>query len=184
YRLDSKTATGDYAWLLIQYVPDHAKVRDKMLYAASKATLSKELGDSKFIDFFHTTNKEEVTLEGYGKHLKHKEAEAPLTEREIENERVRKTEVGADIGTSTRRTNATSIGLPVTDDVRGALEQFKENQINAAVFVIDGETESIGLHSAQAEVRPSALKDLVDSSQPCFLLYRTLTDQKTAFVYV
>ena len=44
-------------WLLIQYVPEKAKVREKMLFAASKATLTKELGDYKFVDSFYASLK-------------------------------------------------------------------------------------------------------------------------------
>ncbi|KAJ3216852.1 hypothetical protein HDU67_008854 [Dinochytrium kinnereticum] len=167
-----------------QDVPDHAKVRDKMLYAATKATLTKELGDSKFIDFMHTTHKDEVTLSGYEKHLKHKEAEAPLTEREIENEKVRQTEVGADIGTSTRRINATSIGLPISNAALDALTQYKESQINTAIFVIEGDTETIGIHEVKNAAKPSDLHDALEASQPCFLLYRTMDDGKSVFAYV
>jgi hypothetical protein len=38
-------------WLICLYIPDNAPVRSKMLYASSKSTLSKELGDAKFIDY-------------------------------------------------------------------------------------------------------------------------------------
>ena len=44
-------------WLLIQYVPEKAKVREKMLFAASKATLTKELGDAKFTDSYYASVK-------------------------------------------------------------------------------------------------------------------------------
>ena len=35
-------------WLLACYVPDKAAVRQKMLYSSTKATLQRQLGDSKF----------------------------------------------------------------------------------------------------------------------------------------
>ncbi len=44
-------------WLLIQYVPEKARVREKMLIAASKATLTKELGDEKFTDQMYASLK-------------------------------------------------------------------------------------------------------------------------------
>lgn len=56
-RLDEKTSGMEFNWLLLCYVPDDAKVRDKMLYASTKATLTKELGDSKFTDSIYGTKK-------------------------------------------------------------------------------------------------------------------------------
>lgn len=56
-RLDEKASTGEYKWLFLCYVPDHAKVRDKMLYASTRATLTKELGDYRFADSIYGTEK-------------------------------------------------------------------------------------------------------------------------------
>jgi twinfilin-like protein len=36
------------SWMVLQYIPDDAPVKSKMLYASSKQTLLKELGDSNF----------------------------------------------------------------------------------------------------------------------------------------
>jgi twinfilin-like protein len=49
-RLDTKSSAGEYNWLFIAYVPDNSKVRDKMLYASSRASLTKDLGDYRFVD--------------------------------------------------------------------------------------------------------------------------------------
>ncbi|KAG1452733.1 hypothetical protein G6F56_007742 [Rhizopus delemar] len=56
-RLDEKASTGEYNWLFLSYVPDNAKVRDKMLYASTRATLTKELGDYRFVENFYGTDK-------------------------------------------------------------------------------------------------------------------------------
>jgi len=41
FKMDSSTKDG---WLLANWVPENAKVRQKMLYASTRATLKKELG--------------------------------------------------------------------------------------------------------------------------------------------
>ena len=64
-----------------------------MLYASTKATLTKELGDSKFVDTMYGTTAAEMTFESYQKHLVHKTAQAPLTEREQELQTVKLAEV-------------------------------------------------------------------------------------------
>jgi twinfilin len=73
-------------------VPDTAKVRQKMLYASTKGTLIKELGEV-FADSIYATTKNELTLEGYNKHRTHKESAAPLSEQEIEFQKLKLNEV-------------------------------------------------------------------------------------------
>lgn len=55
--MDEKSSTGEYNWLFLCYVPDNAKIRDKMLYASTRATLTKELGDYRFVDSIYGTDK-------------------------------------------------------------------------------------------------------------------------------
>lgn len=64
-RLDEKNEAGEYNWLFLSYVPDHAKIRDKMLYASTRATLTKELGDYRFTDNIYGTTKVRSSSETY-----------------------------------------------------------------------------------------------------------------------
>ncbi|KAJ3092151.1 Twinfilin-1 [Quaeritorhiza haematococci] len=145
YRLDSKQPTGDFDWLLLQYVPDGSKVRDKMLYASSKATLTKELGDSKFTDTMYATHLNEVTLEIYRKHLIHKEASAPLTAKEQELRAVKLAEQVDTAQESVELDQALSVGGP--DEIAAAIppgvprfvfysykHTFENNQLDTLVF--------------------------------------------------
>lgn len=54
FRLDNQTPTG-YDWLLLSWTPDSAKVRQKMIYASTKATLKKEFGTTHIKDEMHAT---------------------------------------------------------------------------------------------------------------------------------
>ncbi|KAI9340648.1 hypothetical protein DFJ73DRAFT_552432 [Zopfochytrium polystomum] len=172
FRLDSRLPTGDYGFLLILYVPDVAKVREKMLYAATRVTLTKELGDSKFVDVFHASSKDEVKLDGYRKHITHKDADGPLTEREMEHQRVRLTETGADIGTTTRKMFAAStIGLPVSEAAENALAALKENRANTVVVFVDPAKEQIDLHQPESTAAADELGQLIPSGEPFFVLY-------------
>ena len=51
-------------WLFIAYVPDFAKVRDKMLYASTRAALKKNLGEPHFVDELYGLDKVCVYAEG------------------------------------------------------------------------------------------------------------------------
>ena len=53
-RLDSSKSASD--WLFLCYVPDVAPIRQKMIYAATRASLTKDLGDSYIKDSIYGTN--------------------------------------------------------------------------------------------------------------------------------
>ncbi|XP_034264739.1 twinfilin-1-like isoform X3 [Pantherophis guttatus] len=83
YRLDSRNAQG-YEWIFIAWSPDHSPVRQKMLYAATRATLKKEFGGGHIKDEVFGTNKDDVSLNGYQKYLMTQSSTAPLTTAEEE----------------------------------------------------------------------------------------------------
>ena len=43
------TSKKEKAWMVLQFIPDDAPVKAKMLYAASKQALLKDLGDAHFV---------------------------------------------------------------------------------------------------------------------------------------
>jgi twinfilin-like protein len=54
YRLDSTNNLG-FEWVLVTYVPDKAKVRAKMVYSSTKASLKMSLGGGRFSQEIHAT---------------------------------------------------------------------------------------------------------------------------------
>lgn len=54
FKFDSKNSLGD-EWLFISWSPDSATVRQKMLYASTKATLKMEFGTSQIKEELHGT---------------------------------------------------------------------------------------------------------------------------------
>ena len=58
-RLDSQ-AHGGYEWVLISWSPDDSPVRQKMLYASTKATLRKEFGAAQIKDEIFGTVEVEI----------------------------------------------------------------------------------------------------------------------------
>ena len=49
-RMDEKQDGDTYKWLMISWSPDSASIRNKMLYASTKATLKKEFGGGQIMD--------------------------------------------------------------------------------------------------------------------------------------
>ncbi|TPX72627.1 hypothetical protein SpCBS45565_g00281 [Spizellomyces sp. 'palustris'] len=188
-RMDSTLPSGDFEWILLQYVPDYAKVRDKMLYASTKATLTKELGDSKFVDTLYGTTPGEMSLDGYRKHIAHKEADVPLTEREIEAQAVRLAESSADIGISSRRSHAQGVTFPFSDTAKGALRQLKDGKANVVVLSVDLTQECMELDTA-GDTTLSELPSVIEPSVPRFVFFTVQNAESdgvpssTIFIYV
>ncbi|KAG5460199.1 MAG: hypothetical protein BJ554DRAFT_7784, partial [Olpidium bornovanus] len=150
YRLDSRGGSGDHEWLFLCYVPDHAHVREKMLYASTRATLVKDLGDHRFTDSVYGTAAAEFTREGYAKHCAHQNSAAPLTEREKEMEEIKKTEHGSHIGTETRQSHVSGVTFPIQDSATDALEKLRDGEVNTVILQVDTTSgESMALEAAE-----------------------------------
>jgi hypothetical protein len=46
FRLDSQNSLG-YEWLFITWIPEDAPIREKMIYASTKATLKSQFGSGQ-----------------------------------------------------------------------------------------------------------------------------------------
>ncbi|KAJ3040808.1 Toll-like receptor 9 [Rhizophlyctis rosea] len=139
-----------------------------MLYASTKATLTKELGDSKFVDTVYGTSPPEMTFESYQQHLVHKSAEAPLTEREQELQTVKLAESGADIAISSRRAHAQGVNFPISPAATAALQKLKDASDLTVILTIDTAKERIELDKAEATSIQS-LKTVVPADVPRFV---------------
>ncbi|GLD64499.1 WD repeat-containing protein 82-like isoform X2 [Lates japonicus] len=91
YRLDSQNAQG-YEWIFIAWSPDQSPVRQKMMYAATRATLKKEFGGGHIKDEVFGTVEEDLCFQGYLRHMSSCSSPAPLTAAEQELQRIKVTE--------------------------------------------------------------------------------------------
>ncbi|GAA5855302.1 hypothetical protein JCM9279_001940 [Rhodotorula babjevae] len=89
YRLTPPPAS---TFAFLSYVPDHAPVRSKMLYASTRNTLVRALGDARLVESVFATDKADLTHASYLSHVAHAAAAAPLTAREQEMRDVRAAE--------------------------------------------------------------------------------------------
>ncbi|KAI9494813.1 hypothetical protein BDB00DRAFT_817177 [Zychaea mexicana] len=187
-RLDDKASTGEYNWLLVSYVPDNAKVRDKMLYASTRATLTKELGDNRFTDSVYGTTKDDVSYDGYKKHVAHKKAEAPLTQRERELAEIKQAEANTASdyqGSSSRRTYAPGITFPLTDKALDALRDLQkskdERKHNFVSLYLEKETVELDTVS---DVSINAVHSTVSANAPRFTFYALTCDGNEAVLFI
>ncbi|KAI8644743.1 hypothetical protein BD408DRAFT_412826 [Parasitella parasitica] len=188
-RLDEKNSSGEYQWLFLCFIPDNAKVRDKMLYASTRATLTKELGDYRFSDSIYGTEKSEFTLDGYKRHLAHKKAEAPLTRREQELVEIKAAEaatVSEYQGTATRKSYAPGVAFPLTEKAIEALSELKKPSDDRAFnFVsLHLDNEKIDLDSA-TQVSVDNLSQTINPAAPrfTFYIYPRGSTESLVFIY-
>ncbi|KAF9578550.1 Twinfilin-1, partial [Lunasporangiospora selenospora] len=125
-RLDS-TRVGSSEWLFLCFVPDIAPIRQKMIYAATRASLSKDLGDSHFTDSIYGTHMNDFTLDGYKRHRASLAAPKPLSERERQLAEIHASEkllVESMKGGSYRKAHAPGMNFPLTDRAIAALQKL------------------------------------------------------------
>ncbi|KAG2215986.1 hypothetical protein INT46_007046 [Mucor plumbeus] len=188
-RFDEKnSSSGEYKWLFLCYVPDNAKVRDKMLYASTRATLTRELGDYRFSDSIYGTEKSEFTWDGYKKHLAHKNAEAPLTRREQELVEIKAAEaatVSDYQGTATRKSYAPGVAFPLTEKAIEALSELKKTEERSFNFVsLHLDNEKIDLDNA-TQVSINELSKTISEDAPrfTFYIYQHGSNESLVFIY-
>ncbi|XP_054575121.1 twinfilin-1 isoform X1 [Eptesicus fuscus] len=172
FRLDSQNAQG-YEWIFIAWSPDHSHVRQKMLYAATRATLKKEFGGGHIKDEVFGTVKEDVSLHGYKKYLLSQSSPAPLTAAEEELRQIKINEVQTDVSVDTKHQTLQGVAFPISREAFQALEKLSNRQLNYVQLEIDIKNEIIIL----ANTTNTELKDLPkripkDSARYHFFLYK------------
>ncbi|MXQ91420.1 hypothetical protein E5288_WYG004650 [Bos mutus] len=172
FRLDSQNAQG-YEWIFIAWSPDHSHVRQKMLYAATRATLKKEFGGGHIKDEMFGTVKEDVSLHGYKKYLLSQSSPAPLTAAEEELRQIKINEVQTDVSVDAKHQTLQGVAFPISQEAFQALEKLNNRQLNYVQLEIDIKNEIIIL----ANTINTELKDLPkripkDAARYHFFLYK------------
>uniref|UniRef100_A0A672PPU1 WD repeat-containing protein 82 n=1 Tax=Sinocyclocheilus grahami TaxID=75366 RepID=A0A672PPU1_SINGR len=172
YRLDTKNAQG-YEWLFISWSPDQSPVRQKMLYAATRATVKKEFGGGHVKDEMFGTVEEDVCLQGYLRHVTSCSAPAPLTAAEQELQRIKITEVKTEISVDPKHQTLQGLAFPLQAEAKRALQQLAERRINYIQLKLDTEKETIELvHTSPTELRDLPCRIPLDTPRYHFFLYK------------
>ncbi|EIN07507.1 actin depolymerizing protein [Punctularia strigosozonata HHB-11173 SS5] len=180
-------------WLAISYVPDTAGVRDKMLYASTRASLTKSLGAPHFTDTLFATSKSDLTPSGYAAHLAHLAAPKPMTPREQEAAAVRAAEraAGQDDyrGSGARVAHVGgqgAVGLTWHPDAEGAVRRLADvNASRIVVLTIEPATETLTLQS-DVECPVDQLGAVLPTDAPCFAFFawaHSASKREVVYVY-
>lgn len=168
FRLDSRSPQG-WEWVLMCYVPDKSKVRDKMTYASTRSNLRKQLGSSNFVYEIFGTVAGDFNREGYKAFVTMQKSETPLTwtERQSIQEKEQGVYVG---GASTAYVHG--VAFPVATDVVEALQSLQNDGSNYVQVAIDVEKEQIILDRALNLESIDDLGGQVPLGEPRFHFFR------------
>uniref|UniRef100_A0A3B3BEC8 Twinfilin actin-binding protein 2b n=1 Tax=Oryzias melastigma TaxID=30732 RepID=A0A3B3BEC8_ORYME len=186
YRLDSKNSQG-YEWIFISWSPDHSPVRQKMMYAATRATLKKEFGGGHIKDEMFGTVEEDLCFQGYLRHRSSCSSPAPLTAAEQELQRIRVTEVRTKTSMSTM-TTLQGLSFPLQEEAKRALQQLKHKRINYIQLRLDVDKETIELvHTKPTEIHELPFRIPTDSPRYHFFVFKHShqgqLDEALVFIY-
>jgi twinfilin-like protein len=112
----------------ITYVPDSAKVRQKMLFASTRLTLVRELGSEHFRETIFATTADELGESGFKKHDAHTQMAAPLTEEERTLGDVKRAEQEAGSGTGSKEIHLSkNFAMPMAENAIAALKELGQD---------------------------------------------------------
>ncbi|PFH50691.1 hypothetical protein AMATHDRAFT_75483 [Amanita thiersii Skay4041] len=181
-----------FGWLVISYVPESAKIRDKMLYASSRSSLFRTLGSTLFTDTMFATSKDDLTPESYAAHKRHNEAPKPLSSREQELADIRAAENSSlSYQGSRARTShfETGVGFQWSEEAENAIVILsRRDDCTLAVFQVEPTTETVQLLSFD-NISMSELAEPFPPSDPCYAFlawphtYTTPPRREIIFIY-
>lgn len=145
YRLDEKDGGGGFRWVLISWSPDSSSIRSKMLYASTKASLKNEFGGGQIKDDLYGNVREDVTLEGYKKHVISAAAPGPMSREELEREEVKVAQSNVAISVDTKQQTMAGVLFPMTNAVEAAVREVLSGAVEYVQMSIDTKKEIINL---------------------------------------
>lgn len=159
-------------YIAVTYVPNAAPVRQKMLFASTRLTLTRELGIERFRETIFATEKAELSAEGFKKHDAHNDLAAPLTEEERTLEAVKKAETSEGRGTANKGlVTHDSLKMSTTPEASEALKNFDGQSYNLVQLKIDIPTETLHLDSTTT-TEVSNLSKAISSTEPRYVFFR------------
>jgi twinfilin-like protein len=161
YRLD----TDSPSFSLLCYVPDKAKVKEKMIYASSRSNLKQQLGANFFSDEVFGTVPDDFSVKGYKLHLASKRMEAPLTEQE----QIKKNELeSGEIYTGGASTYVHGVAFPVEQQATDAVKRLVSGNLRYVCIAINCDAERIVLDDSSNNLTFDGLKSKISTSEPRF----------------
>jgi len=153
-------------YIIIHFSPDSASVKQRMLYASSRATLKAQLGSSYFSDDYHISRKEECNIN-------------ILKEQRDLNKRIdyrNESEIAKAIGNqntapkSVRGQVVNTLAIQMTDAGIKAIESYKTKQTKCVFLSLTEDNQAIQGEEQKAQ-NIDEIKELIPENEPRFVLF-------------
>eukprot|EP01096_Ripella_sp_DP13-Kostka_P015583 TRINITY_DN7382_c0_g1_i1.p1 TRINITY_DN7382_c0_g1~~TRINITY_DN7382_c0_g1_i1.p1 ORF type:complete len:370 (-),score=160.11 TRINITY_DN7382_c0_g1_i1:124-1233(-) len=172
-------------WCNITFVPESTKVKDKMVYASTKATLQRHLGFQFFSEEKHANTISELTYEFYtGSNLpvyslsKGEESRIIALKDEDREREERVQQLG---GKKRLSCGYHAVQIPLTDSARSSLSQFSSGAANFVELKINDRKDAIEGVGAQT-VSTAVIASKITTTEPRYYVYKW--QAKTVSLYV
>lgn len=161
----------DGLYVFVSFVGESAKVKDKMMYASTRNTVSRELGSAKFASSYFATTRDELSYTSFARQEKGAIAEAPLSDKEKDLRDVKEAE-GENHNTSTKRAIVSSgVSFPISKQAREALNVLKTTSVSRMVSLsINMISETIELED-DSEIDIDGLSSAVPADAPRYTFF-------------
>ncbi|KAL8760518.1 MAG: hypothetical protein Q9184_003297 [Pyrenodesmia sp. 2 TL-2023] len=164
--------------IAITYIPDASPVRQKTLFASTRLTLLRELGQDKFSQHYFPTEAKDLSPEGWERYERHEGGEKPLTREEEVLGEVRRKEGEEGRGMQGRRAHVQQAegmkvvwGEAVREAVRGLILGEGERGGGKVVMLKIDADESIALAGIE-ETDIQNLASKISATEPRYSFFR------------
>jgi len=172
YRTDIECDNG-YQWALFCYVPDRCKVRQKMLYASTRAELKLSIGSGNFAYDLFGTVPDDFSRKGFEAFITMQKSDAPLTESEeqrLQEIMQSSAEVGGGVSSSVI---VHGVSFAPHEEAKAAIARVLDpsQEENYAQLGLDESTEQIILRKTQT-LALADIQSVVPNDIPAFHVIR------------
>jgi len=183
FRLDETNQFGDQ-WILIWYVPDTAKAKEKMIYSSTVASLKKDFGESIIKLDMHASTVPELSYKEYEAHGKKSEGsqkEVQMSFAEIlKKEEKDESATYSSISTSGLK----GVGFPISDDALENLRQVAGKTLDLCVLKLADEKFEVDSQMQQCD--KDSVGDQLSKTEPRFTFWNynhTWNDEQQTVCY-
>jgi len=178
YRTDVE-CDGGYQWALFCYVPDRCKVRQKMLYASTRAELKLSLGSGNFAYDLFGTVPDDFSQKGFDAFVTMQKSDAPLTESE-EARLAEIMQVSDEVGAgSSNSVIVHGVSFAPHDEAKAAIARVlnPSESENYAQLGLDESTEQIVLRKTST-LALADIQSVIPNDIPAFHVIRYSHDHE------
>eukprot|EP01012_Entosiphon_sulcatum_P040608 TRINITY_DN54296_c0_g1_i1.p1 TRINITY_DN54296_c0_g1~~TRINITY_DN54296_c0_g1_i1.p1 ORF type:complete len:333 (+),score=57.91 TRINITY_DN54296_c0_g1_i1:49-1047(+) len=160
----------DEGWTLLAFVPDSAKVKQRMLYASTTETLRKGLGVGTVTSTIHCSVKADLAWDSIKETLDGRK-KATRSDVMTQRERERQQEAHAVVAEGVQTSYVHGVAVGFNQEAQAAITGLVSGTVHAVILRMEDETIGVDLTIA-SHVQVEDLVQKVTTAEPRFVLFR------------